>query len=201
VINVVGIGPGDRGYLTPLALELIMQSDWLVGGERQLAAFDDFVGNKRRLDSRLTDLVGWLTANQHLTVTVLASGDPMLYGIGKYLSGALDDKNIRLVSGISSIQYLFSRIGLDMNDLYLTSSHGKTPDFDFILQHNKVALVTDTVIGPRQIAEQIIQRGLRRTLIIGENLSYADERIHILAPAQVADGYDLNVVVILNEGQ
>ena len=201
MINIVGIGPGLRDYLTPLGLQIIQNSDWLIGAERQLALFDDYQGNKRRLDSKLTDLAAWLKANQELRITVLASGDPMLYGIGKFLSEQMGRENINIVSGISAVQYLFSRIALDMNDLYLTSSHGKSPDFDFIFQHSKVALVTDDIIGPYQIAEHIIQRKIKRTLIIGENLSYPEERIHILQPQQVAVSYDINVVVILNEGQ
>ena len=201
MINIVGIGPGSRDYLTPLGLQQIMQSDWLIGAERQLALFPDFTGQTRLLDSKLSDLVGWLQLNQLQVITVLASGDPMLYGIGKYLSRQLGNQQVNIVSGISAVQYLFSRIGLDMNDLYLASSHGKTPDFDFIFQHKKVALVTDTVIGPYQIAQQIQQRHLTRTLIIGENLSYPNERISILQPEQVAEQYDLNVVVILDERQ
>lgn len=206
MINIVGIGPGSRDYLTPLGLKQIMQSDWLIGAERQLALFPDFAGQKRLLDSKLADLIVWLTASQQSThqeqqITVLASGDPMLYGIGKYLSQQLGKTQVNIVSGISAIQYLFSRIALDMNDVYLTSSHGKTPDFDFIFQHKKVALVTDTIIGPYQIAQHIQQRNLTRTLIIGENLSYPNERISILSPEQVAEQYELNVVVILDEGQ
>jgi cobalt-precorrin-7 (C5)-methyltransferase len=88
-----------------------------------------------------------------------------------------------------------------MNDLYITSSHGKQPDFDFIFQHDKVAMVTDKVVGPFQIAQEIQQRGLSRTLIVGENLSYPDERLHFLQPEQVQPDYDMNVVVILNERQ
>lgn len=201
MINIVGIGPGSRDYLTPLGLKQIMQSDCLIGAERQLALFPDFAGEKRLLDSKLSDLTTWLIINQEQQITVLASGDPMLYGIGKYLSQQLGKEQVNIVSGISAIQYLFSRIALDMNDLYLTSSHGKTPDFDFIFQHKKVALVTDTIIGPYQIARQIQQRNLTRTLIIGENLSYPNERISILSPEQVAEQYELNVVVILDEGQ
>jgi cobalt-precorrin-7 (C5)-methyltransferase len=107
----------------------------------------------------------------------------------------------QIVPGISSVQYLFSRIGLDMNDLYVTSSHGKQPDFDFLFSMPKVAMVTDQLIGPRQIADALQARGLSRTLYIGENLSYPDERIHCLRPADVASQYAMNVVVILDEGQ
>ena len=46
-----------------------------------------------------------------------------------------------------------------------------------------------------------MKRGLKKVLIIGENLSYEDEKIEILAEDQVIDRqYEMNVVVILNEG-
>ncbi len=44
---------------------------------------------------------------------------------------------LNVVSGISSLQYIFSKIYVDMNDVYITSSHGKVPDFDYILSHKK----------------------------------------------------------------
>lgn len=200
MIYVVGLGPGSTDYLTPLASKLIAQCDWLVGAERQLLAVGKHAGREHKLDKKLTDLVNWLMEHQAANIVVLASGDPMLYGIAKYLNQQLGKDKVQVVSGISSMQYLFARIGLDMNDVYLTSSHGKTPDFDFVLQHNKVALVTDDKIGPYQIAQEIVQRGLQRTLIIGENLSYPDEQITLLPADQVIDKtYLMNVVVILNE--
>lgn len=200
MISVVGLGPGSADYLVPLAKRLIADCEWIVGAERQLAAVPHQQAKAHILDKKLSELVNWLRQHQQQKVVVLASGDPMLYGLGKYLKQQMADAPLQVVSGISSIQYLFAQVGLDMNDLYLTSSHGKTPDFDFMLQHSKVALVTDDKIGPYQIAQQIIQRGLQRTLIIGENLSYLAEQITILPASEVLDRpYQLNVVVIVDE--
>ena len=197
-IAVVGLGPGDVDYLTPRARRLIDRCDVLIGSPRQLACFPDFNREKRPLESSLPALAVWLAAHGGQSVVVLASGDPMLYGIGDYLSRHVDGA-LLIVPGISAVQYLFSRLGLSMNDVYLTSSHGREPDFDFLLQHAKVAMMTDQTIGPYEIARQILARGLCRTLVVGENLSYPDERIHILSPDLVAREYAMNVVVILDE--
>lgn len=200
MINVVGLGPGSMDYLVPLAKRLIDDCEWLVGSERQLAAVPHAHAKEHLLDKKLTDLIVWLKANQQQKVVVLASGDPMLYGLGKYISQQMAKQTVQVVPGIGSMQYLFSRIALDMNDVYLTSSHGKTPDFDFMLQHKKVALVTDDKIGPYQIAQEIIKRGLQRTLVIGENLSYANEQITVVPATEVLDQlYQMNVVVIVDE--
>ena len=47
-----------------------------------------------------------------------------------------------------------------MNDVYITSSHGKIPDFDYILSHKKVCMVTDSKIGPHEICREIQKRNL-----------------------------------------
>ena len=201
MISVIGMGPGDARLRTQAAQALIAQADVLVGWARLLADFPDFQGEKYVLNADIDGLIDWLQSKTEQNIVVLASGDPLLFGIGKRITERLPKQSCQIISGISSIQYLFARVQLDMNDLYITSSHGKQPDFDFIFQHDKVAMVTDKVVGPFQIAQEIQQRGLSRTLIVGENLSYPDERIHFLQPEQVQNDYDMNVVVILNERQ
>ena len=201
MISVIGMGPGDARLRTQAAQALIAQADILVGWARLLADFPDFQGEKYVLNADIDGLIDWLQSKTEQNIVVLASGDPLLFGIGKRITERLPKQSCQIISGISSIQYLFARVQLDMNDLYITSSHGKQPDFDFIFQHDKVAMVTDKVVGPFQIAQEILQRGLSRTLIVGENLSYPDERLHFLQPEQVQPDYDMNVVVILNERQ
>ena len=131
---------------------------------------------------------------------MIASGDPLIYGIGKYLLTQFSKEEVRIVSGISAIQYFFSRIPLDMNEVYITSSHGKVPNFDQMLSMEKVAMVTDTVIGPSQIAEEIIKRKLNKVLWIGEQLSYPEEKITKARPEEVlGKTFKMNVVVIVDE--
>ena len=184
MISVIGMGPGDAGLRTQTAQTLISQADVLVGWPRLLADFPDFHGEKQVLNADIDGLIHWLHTKTDQNVVVLASGDPLLFGIGKRIAEHFPKQTCEIVPGISSVQYLFSRVQLDMNDLYITSSHGKQPDFDFIFQHDKVAMVTDKAIGPFQIGQEVLKRDLNRTLIIGENLSYADERIHFLQPEQ-----------------
>jgi cobalt-precorrin-7 (C5)-methyltransferase len=199
MLTVVGIGPGDTQYLTFTARSAIDSADILVGGARQLALFTEFSGETRLLDADLDGLMLWLRERLNRQVVVLASGDPLVYGIGKRLAENFAPERLRIIPGISSIQYLCAKAAVDMNDLWITSSHGREPDFQAIAAHSKVAMVTDSIVGPYAIAQALLARGLNPTLIIGENLSSADERIHCLRAAEVAQRYEMNVVVILNE--
>lgn len=201
MISVIGTGPGDKALITHAAQALIDEADVLVGWRRLLSEFDGHPAEKHLMGVDIDATIEWLRVNQERKIVVLASGDPMLFGIGKRIAEAFAEHERQIVPGISSIQALFSAVGLDMNDVYITSSHGKQPNFDFILMHDKTALVTDKVIGPYQIAQEILARGFKRTLIIGENLGYPSQRISVLTPEQVQPEYDMNVVIIVNERQ
>lgn len=201
MINIIGLGPGNEDYMTKLGEKLINSSEVLIGGKRNLETIKDFNGEKIELASNLKDILDYINTNDDKQISVIASGDPSIYGIGKYLSKNIDNKKLNIVSGVSSIQYIFSKICVDMNDLYITSSHGKVPNFDYILSHKKVCMVTDNKIGPHEISQEIIDRNLRKIVIVGENLSYSNENIIISSPEEILkiDKFDMNVVVILDE--
>lgn len=199
MITVVGVGPGAPEHQTLVLQDTVNQADILVGGTRHLAMFPDFTGETRRIGIDIDRLMVWLEQHRHRQVVVLASGDPLFYGIGKRIAEYFRSKDIRIIPGISAVQYLCSQVHLDMNDIYLTSSHGRQPDFDWLLSHPKIGMVTDKVTGPREIANHILARRQRRLLVIGENLSQPNQRISYLKPEDVASDYDINVVVILNE--
>lgn len=201
MINIIGLGPGEFDYITKLGEKLIYSSDILIGGRRNLESIENFLGEKIVLSNNLKEILDYLKENQDKNISVIASGDPSIYGIGKYLSNNVDNKNLNIVSGISSLQYIFSRIFVDMNDVYITSSHGKVPDFDYILSHKKVCMVTDNKIGPHEICEEIIKRNLNKVVVVGENLSYENEKITMGKAEDILliDKFDMNVVVILDE--
>lgn len=55
--------------------------------------------------------------------------------------------------------------------------------------------------GPKQISREIIDRNLNKIIVVGENLSYDNEKITIAKPEEIIrmDNFDMNVVVILDE--
>lgn len=201
MINIIGLGPGNEEYITKIGEKLIEASDVIIGGKRNLDAIKNFNGEVIEMSSNLEEILEYIKLNNDKQISVIASGDPCIYGIGRYLSKNIDNEELNIICGISSIQYIFSKIYIDMNDLYITSSHGKVPDFDFILSHKKVCMVTDDKIGPHEISKEIQKRNLNKTVVVGENLSYNNEKITIGSPKDILkiEKFNMNVVVILDE--
>ncbi len=202
MITIVGIGPGNPKFWLQGVYELVEAADLIIGSKRQLEMVPREQQQQTRcLPKKMTELEAILRRNSKKKVVVLASGEPLLYGIGAWASKHFLKEELELFPGISSIHYLFNVQRISFEDCFLTSSHGKLPDFDFILSLAKVAMVTDQKIGPYEIAQACLKRGLRKELIIGENLSYPTERIRRFSAREVPkEEYDMNVVVILDEG-
>ncbi|HBF74517.1 MAG TPA: cobalt-precorrin-7 (C(5))-methyltransferase [Lactobacillus sp.] len=198
MITVLGIGPGSPDLMLRGTEKLLAQADLVIGSKRQLAGFD-LSSEKQLVLPKLAILKKLLVEQYDQNVVLLASGDPLLYGIGSWTLREFGSDHVTVVPGISSIQYMFNQVGLPMNDAYFTSSHGRIPDFDFLLAHQTVGMVTDAKIGPYQIAKEVLSRHQQRTIYIGEQLSYPEERISQLQPEQVENKkYNMNVVIITN---
>lgn len=200
MLTVVGMGPAGLHLMTPAAREAVAQADVLVGGKRHLLQFPDFSGEQFVLGTNIAELLDWVDCQVDKRVVVLASGDPLFYGIGTRMVAHFGLERVRIIPGISAVQYLCAQSGVDMNDMWLTSSHGRSVCFDELARHSKVAMVTDTLCGPREIAAQLVKRGKgHRWMVIGENLAMENERIHWLPVSEVNSDYEMNAVVILDE--
>jgi len=200
MLTVVGMGPAGLRLMTPAAREAIERADALVGGKRHLLQFPGFCGETFVLSANIPELLAWVEARQEKKVVIVASGDPLFYGIGTRMVAHFGIARVRIIPGISAVQYLCAQAGIDMNEMWLTSSHGRSVNVDELARHRKVAMVTDSRCGPKEIAAQLAARGKGHCwMVIGENLAMENERIHWLPVSEVSADYEMNAVVILDE--
>ena len=124
-IHVIGAGIAGQEGFTPHALELINQSELLFGAERLLGLFPDFSGEKIALnDHNMAEMIDRLQ-NCDGRVVVLASGDPLFFGLGRYLLRNLADELIEFLPNVTSVQYAFAKIREPWDDSVFVSVHGR----------------------------------------------------------------------------
>ena len=206
MVYVVGVGPGSGLYLTRAAEEIIDKAQLLIGGTRNIEFIRTSLGLKEGQDtlvlgSDLASMMDQIEKNLDKDRTMSRQEDPATETnrIPSQRDSIQDKENLVIVPGISSIQYAFSVFKIPMNDLYITSSHGRQPDYDFIFMHDKLALVTDSKIGPRQIAQEVKDRGLDYSFYVGENLSYHNQRLTVGSADDILarDSYGMCLVILI----
>ena len=202
-VTVIGIGDDGCSSLTSRAMEAVVSAQWLVGGERQLAFFPQFQGSRLVIKDGLPALlqqVSDLAADNN--VCVLASGDPLFFGIGGLVIKKLGTEHVSVIPHPSSIQWAFARIGLKWDDAAILSLHGRERDgfLTRLKRHAKVAVLTDPASSPQKLAQWMTTHSeIAWQAWVCENLSGTDERIRRFTIEELAACDDigpLNVLVL-----
>ena len=138
-------------------------------------------------------------------VVVLASGDPLWFGIGRQLLQRIEPARLRFHPAPSSLQLAFARIGRPWQDAGWISLHGREPEaLAARLQQRPAALAVLT--DPGQGGAEAVRRLLRASgleasyaLWLCERLGHPGERVQQLEPtaALPADLDPLNLVLLV----
>lgn len=185
MIYVVGLGPGSRDYILPRAIETLENSDMIIGFSRALESID-FINVNKVAVKTLSEILKIAEENSSKKISVIASGDPCFYGVTDYIKRNLKERDIDIIPGLSSFQYLMSKIGKSWNGKFLGSVHGREEDFLAIVKENNSCIfLTDGKNSPRALAEKLFKENINCTIWVGENLSYEDEKITVGTPEEI----------------
>lgn len=181
-LKVVSLGPGHPDYILPIAKKEIAAAEVILCGERHLESFDAS-GKEVMIIGRgtpLSELMQRVKESYPVRKTaIVVSGDCGFYSLLTYTKKAVPSEDIEAIPGISSLQYLFAKIGMTWQDAELMSLHGRDQDLlKRVATGNKVGILTDGEHNTAYIAKMLKENGYgEKILYVGEDLSYSDERI------------------------
>jgi precorrin-6Y C5,15-methyltransferase (decarboxylating) len=179
-VTIIGLGMGPKD-LTAEHLGIIERADILVGGQRLLDNFDRYPVEKKSIDKNLETVIDFIKARMVTkSIVVLASGDPLFFGIGARLVKALGTENIVVYPNISSVAAAFARIKEPWNNVRVVSLHGRDNEdllFKILEMNTVVAVFTDPKRNPAWLAQRLLQEGfLNFKLCVLESIGSSDER-------------------------
>lgn len=125
VITVVGIGADGWDGLPAASRAAIGEAEVLFGGRRQL---DLVPGEAERVawpSPLVPALPGLIEKYAGRRVAVLASGDPMFYGIGSTLVRLVGSGRLRVLPHPSSVSLACARLGWPLEDVEVVSLVGR----------------------------------------------------------------------------
>ena len=182
-ITVIGLGICQPPLLNAKALSALGSCDCIMGSPRQLEsmAHAQVVANQSRTQPaslclpKLKHIAHEIKGFDH--VVILASGDPLLFGIGKYLQSEFGDQ-VTCISGVSSLQVACELTGLSLQDAQLVSLHGRPLNHlkRHLQPHRTLLILTDQNSHPQAIAKVLVAANLGLSKIhVCERLGYEDQ--------------------------
>lgn len=191
-ISVIGLGVNEHAKLSEDALIALENAQLVIGSERQLLTL------KAQLSDQKTAVLPKLKQLKALietatNVVILGSGDPLYYGIGRWVSQQFSNAKILFFPAVSSITAACHCLGFAQQDVTVLSLHGRPLDkLKVALKAQQtLLLLTDQHSQPQHLARLCHETGFTQAeIIVCERLGYADQKISRFTIAQLIDNND-----------
>ncbi|MDH3349095.1 MAG: precorrin-6y C5,15-methyltransferase (decarboxylating) subunit CbiE, partial [Desulfobulbaceae bacterium] len=206
IIEIIGV---DSPYLDESKLAIIRRCGVVIASSRHKPLLE---GEKVTIlpiapvNKMLNDLDKSL---QEGDVAVLASGDPLFFGVARTLITKYGSERITVHPALSAVQLACTEFKLPWDDMTILSLHGREPgDLPArILPHNKVMLFTDHRNSPDQVAASLLntlqtlqddKRIQNISVRVAENLGMKEQKITVAGLADIADSTfgPLNIMLV-----
>src|SRR5262245_10554849 len=110
-IYIIGLGSDGVAGLTSRARDLLASADLVLGSEQTLNRVPEVKADRYRIGGDLQEVTRALEANLgKKRMVVLASGDPLFYGVARYLCDRLGKDRFEVMPHVSSMQLAFARV-------------------------------------------------------------------------------------------
>lgn len=173
--------------LAPLARALVERAEIVFGGLRHLELAGSIIRGEARPWPSPFDVSGVL-AERGRRVVVLASGDPMLHGVGATLLRRMPPEEALVVPAPSAFSLAAARLGWPLEGTATISLHGRPVELlrPHLHPGGRILALTSDGAGPASIAG-LLRDGFADTrLTVLEALGGARERIRTTTAAEFA---------------
>jgi precorrin-6B C5,15-methyltransferase / cobalt-precorrin-6B C5,C15-methyltransferase len=182
-LSIVGVGEDGWDGLNHEAKRAIASSELLYGGTRHLALIPTSASSATRIrwPSPMAPAVQQILTEYRgkMRVTVLASGDPMLHGVGVPLTRDLVVDEFRVIPQVSAFSLVCARLGWPMADTILITLVNRP--VQQLLRHlypsQRLVIFSEDGSTPATVARLLTESGYGASkLDVYENLGGSSER-------------------------
>jgi precorrin-6Y C5,15-methyltransferase (decarboxylating) len=201
-LTVIGIGEDGLNGLGETARQALASADVIFGGKRHLGLVGATSGARQiAWPSPFDDAFPMIAAERGKSVVVLASGDPMHYGMGASLTRHFSPDEMLILPHPSSFSLAAARMGWSLQDVRCLSVHGRPLELlaKHILPGVKLLILSNDGSTPDKVARMLNACGFGQSRIdVLEHLGGPKEKrsCGIAGTWTVPAGADLNVVAV-----
>lgn len=160
-LAIVGLGEDGLAGLSPAARSLVDNAELLVGGDRHLAMVPPDGRERLTWTSPLMTLVEQIERRRGQRICVLATGDPMAYGIGVTLAKRVPRGEMTILPAPSAFSLAAARLGWSLSDSDVLTLHGRPLALlqAYLQPGAKLLILSENGKTPGRVAELLCERG------------------------------------------
>ncbi|NQZ23029.1 MAG: precorrin-6y C5,15-methyltransferase (decarboxylating) subunit CbiE [Colwellia sp.] len=196
MIDVIGLGVTDRALLSSAAQAALENSALVIGSARQLAVVGHILTKQQQVNlPPLAELSQLLEENKSLATVILASGDPLHYGIGRWLMNKLAAEVLNFHPAVSSMQAACHLLGVSLQDVEVLSLHGRPVEKirSALKVKSPLLVLTDKNSQPQRLAQECLAAGFAQTTItVVEKIGYPQQTVRQFSLDELLNGAELS---------
>jgi precorrin-6Y C5,15-methyltransferase (decarboxylating) len=181
---IVGIGEDGWDGLNNEARQAVVAAEFLYGGSRHLALVPAQNSSATRIagPSPMASAVQQILKEHrhHRRVVVLASGDPLFYGVGVPLTRDLPDDEFRVIPQVSALSLACARLGWPVAETNVVSlvSRPLSQLHRHLYPGQRIVILSEGGRTPLEVAKFLAQAGFgSSTIHVLENLGGTSESV------------------------
>ncbi len=167
-LHIIGIGEEGFTALSSDAKMLIETADYIIGGARHLAMLpDNLPAQTSKWLSPFEDNIAHIQQLRGQSTVILASGDPLYFGVGRLLLANFAHDEVRIIPWISSITHALARMGWAQEASLCLSLHGRdmTTINPYLQPEQQLILLAQNGQTPKKLADYLCQAGFTDSAI------------------------------------
>lgn len=200
-LTIVGMGEDGWNGLSPSAQLAIRNAENLVGSARLLALTPESPAKRHEWPQPFSAVVDRIRPLQGTRTVVLATGDPLNYGVARKLMEFIPFAEMQIIPHFSAFSLAAARVGWSLPDCDTLTLHGRdAAHIEPFIQPNVrlIVLTADSSTIP-EVARRLVARGFGKSEItVLENMGGERERQSRFTAEAVpaTDFSDLNTLAI-----
>ncbi|WP_353929948.1 precorrin-6y C5,15-methyltransferase (decarboxylating) subunit CbiE [Okeanomitos corallinicola TIOX110] len=199
-LSIIGIGEDGIEGLSKIAISILNQAQIIIGGERHLAMLPpgdnrEKISWKSPFKNSIQEIVN--RRHEGKSICILASGDPMFYGVGATITRHIPIDEITIIPSLSAYSLACSRLGWNFTEVETLSLCGRPVSLlnSYIYHGAKLLILSEDKNTPRIVAEILNKRGYGNSKItVLERMGGKYERIF----TEIAESWKQTEIATLN---
>ncbi|MEP6827526.1 MAG: precorrin-6y C5,15-methyltransferase (decarboxylating) subunit CbiE, partial [Aestuariivirga sp.] len=184
-LTIVGMGEDGAEGLSAAARHAIESAEVVIGSERMFTMLPSLKAEKHLWPQPFSLVVEQVKAFAGRNTVLLATGDPMNFGVARKILDFIPKTEIEIIPHLSAFSLAAARIGWSIPDCDCFTIHGRpAANLEAFIQPNANLLVlTQDETSIAESCRRLIARGFEKSRItVLENLGGSQERVtHFLA--------------------
>lgn len=178
-LTIVGMGEDGSDGLSAAARLALAEAEVVVGSARLLALLPQLAAARHEWPQPFSAVVELIKPLKGRRTVVLATGDPLNYGVARKLLEFIPFAEMRIIPHLSALSLAAARLGWSLPDCDTLTLHGRDAANiePFIQPRARLIVLTADATTIAEVARRLVARGFGKSIVtVLENMGGPRER-------------------------